>query len=121
MGCDDCDDRVQLPMHERRLRTRSWTVLHEIDTSSPLHGARPEDLKIWEAELRVMVVGLDDTSMQTVHASHNYYARDILWGFKHADVLTEKSDGSLVLDLRKFHTVEPTQPTDTFPYPEGRG
>jgi inward rectifier potassium channel len=34
-----------------------------------------------------------------------------------ADVLSETPDGHLLLDLRKFHDVEPTQPTEAFPYP----
>jgi inward rectifier potassium channel len=48
--------------------SRSWTVLHPIDAASPLHGAAPESLARDEVELMVMVVGYDDTTMQTVHA-----------------------------------------------------
>jgi inward rectifier potassium channel len=86
--------------------TRSWSVQHAIDEKSPLHGATPESLKEQEVELQVLMVGLDDTSMQTIHASHQYYAHQILFGARHADVLTEESDGVLVLDLRKFHEVQ---------------
>jgi hypothetical protein len=32
-------------------------------------------------------------------------------------VLTETPEGNLLLDLRKFHDVEPTAPTPDFPYP----
>jgi len=32
-------------------------------------------------------------------------------------ILTEEPDGRLVVDLRKFHDVEPTEPTAEFPYP----
>jgi inward rectifier potassium channel len=86
--------------------TRSWSVMHSIDEKSPLHGATAESLLEQEVELQVLMVGLDDTSMQTIHASHQYYSHQILFGARHADVLTEDSDGSLVLDLRKFHEVE---------------
>ena len=111
---------LDLPLTRSRALSmqRSWTVMHVIDGTSPLGGATPELLDTWEAEVTVMVVGLDDTSMQTVHASHNYYARDILWGSRHADVLSELPDGTMVLDLRKFHDVEPTEPTAGFPYPK---
>jgi inward rectifier potassium channel len=64
-----------------------------------------------------MVIGLDETTMQMVHASHRYFARDVIWGARHADVLSETSDGHLLLDLRKFHDLEPTEPTADFPYP----
>lgn len=110
---------VDLPLtrgHALSLQ-RSWSVLHVIDEKSPLLGETPESLLQTEAELHVMVVGLDDITMQSVHASHVYYGRHILWGARHVDVLTEAADGALVLDLHKFHDTEPTQPTATFPYP----
>jgi hypothetical protein len=52
---------------------------------------------------------LDDATMQMVHGGHRYFARDILWGHRLCDVLTETPDGHLLLDLRKFHHVEPTE------------
>jgi inward rectifier potassium channel len=55
--------------------------------------------------------------MQTVHTSHRYFAKDILWGARMADVLIEIDNSHLVLDLRRFHDVEPTAPTPDFPYP----
>jgi inward rectifier potassium channel len=96
--------------------TRSWSVLHTIDDASPLAGTTPESLVGDEAELQVLVVGLDDTSLQPIHASHQYFAGQILWGARHADVLSESEDGALVLDMRKFHDIEPTRASDDFPY-----
>jgi len=99
--------------------SRSWSVMHVIDAHSPLHGSTPESLAAQEAELNVMVVGLDDTSMQALHASHTYYSREIVWGVRLADILTELDDGSIILDLNKFHDTEAMTPTATFPYPQG--
>jgi inward rectifier potassium channel len=87
--------------------SRSWSVMHPIDSHSPLHGATAQSLVDGEVELQILIVGLDDTSMQTIHASHRYYAKEILFDSKHADILTEAEDGALVLDLRKFHDVVP--------------
>ena len=70
-----------------------------------------------ESELGVMVVGLDETTMQPVHASHQYFARQILWGARHSDILSEAENGDLILDMDKFHDTEPTAPTQDFPYP----
>ena len=97
--------------------SRSWTVFHTIDADSPLHRLTPEQAREQSLELGVSVVGLDDISMQTVHASHRYFDRHLLWGARHTDVLSETEDGNLVLDLGKFHDVEPTRPTPDFPYP----
>ena len=97
--------------------SRSWNALHIIDRDSPLHGETPASLAEKEIELQVQVMGLDDATMQMVHGGHRYFARDILWGHRMADVLSETPDGHLLLDLRKFHDVEPTEPTAEFPYP----
>jgi len=97
--------------------SRSWNALHVIDRDSPLHGETPASMVEKEIELQVLVVGLDDASMQTVHGRHHYFTGDILWGQRLADVLTEVDGQHLVLDLDKFHDLVPTEPTPDFPYP----
>ena len=101
--------------------TRSWVVMHTITKDSPLHGATPESLKASEVELAVSVIGTDDTSLQPVHARREYADNEILWGMRHADVLHEREDGRIVLDLNRFHEVVPTTPTEEFPYPRREG
>ena len=51
-----------------------------------------------------------------VYASHQYYTRDILWGARHVDIIHETPEGHLEIDVRKFHDIEPTAPTERFPY-----
>ena len=96
---------------------RSWTVQHPIDEQSPLYGATPESLAKVEAEILVSLVGTDDTSLQAVHARTRYLHDDIVWGARHADVLSEDPDGNLVLDVRRFHELLPTAEIEGFPYP----
>jgi inward rectifier potassium channel len=105
---------LDLPLTRQRALSlsRSWNALHLIDGTSPLNGETEESLIEKEIELQVLVVGLDDITMQTVHAQHRYFAKDILWGHKLADVLSETSDGHLLLDLRRFHDVEPVPAGD---------
>jgi inward rectifier potassium channel len=97
--------------------SRSWSVMHPISRESPLYGRTPEQLASDETEIGVMVIGLDETSMQPLHASHQYFARQVLWGARHADILSEAEDGNLILDLNKFHDTETTDATADFPYP----
>ncbi len=97
--------------------SRSWTVMHVIDASSPLHGETPESLAESEVELLATVLGVDDTSLQQTHARRRYVDADILWGFRHADILREREDGILEVDVRKFDDVIRTNATDVFPYP----
>jgi len=94
--------------------------MHVLDEASPLRDATPEALVREEAELQVLVVGLDDTSMQPVHATHQYSTQHIAWGARLVDLISEVDDGTLVLDLRKFHEVEPTLATSDFPYSYAR-
>ena len=96
---------------------RSWTVMHPITKGSPLFGKTPGDLAREEIELIVTLVGVDDTSLQPVHARKTYVDGDFRWGARHADILEEHPDGSIVLDVRKFHDLIPTTPTEDFPYP----
>jgi len=98
--------------------SRSWTALHPITPSSPLYGQSPASLKASEVELLVTVVGIDDTSLQPVHARHRYVDDDIIWGARHADILSIEPSGAIVIDLRLFHDLIPTEPTPEFPYPE---
>jgi inward rectifier potassium channel len=97
---------------------RSWNVMHRIDESSLLHGATPESLERDEVEFVVTVVGIDETSVQNVSARHTYDHSQVVWGARHADMLSEREDGGLTLDMREFHRVVATTPTQGFPYPE---
>jgi inward rectifier potassium channel len=96
--------------------SRSWNVLHPIDEESPLWGRTPESFAAEESELQVMVVGLDDITMQVVHAGHRYFTHQVIWGARYVDVLSEAPDGAMVLDLTRMEVWEPTPPTETFPY-----
>jgi inward rectifier potassium channel len=96
---------------------RSWTVLHPIDAASPLFGYTPESAVKDEVEILVNLVGTDDTSLQPVHARRTYVDKELLWGARHADVLSEDDKGNLTLDIRQFDHVVPTVPIDGFPYP----
>lgn len=97
---------------------RSWLVMHPITPDSPLYGQTPQSCAAADMELMIMVVGMDDITMQPVHASHRYFARQVLWGARYVDILEERPDGNLVMDLNKFHDTLPATPTAEFPYPQ---
>jgi inward rectifier potassium channel len=97
---------------------RSWNVMHRIDESSLLHGATPESLERDEVEFILTVVGIDEASAQNVSARHTYDHSQVVWGARHADMLSEREDGGLTLDMREFHGVVATKRTDGFPYPK---
>ena len=100
---------LDLPLARERspALTRSWVAMHPITEESYFHGATPESLEADELELLVTVIGTDDTSLQPVHARKRYLAKDFRFDSRFADMLTFRDDGSLLLDMRKFHEVEP--------------
>lgn len=112
---------TDLPLVRERspAMTRSWTVMHLIDATSPLSGATPASLVAEEVELLVSVVGTDDVSYQPVHARWRYEADQVAWGARHADVLSETPDGHLLVDVRRFDELVPTEAIEGFPYPAG--
>ncbi len=87
--------------------TRGWTLMHVIDAASPLHGADTERLKQLELELYIALTGIDDVTMQTVHAMHQYTDNQILVDHSFEDILTPLDNGEYVVDMTKFDAVVP--------------
>ncbi len=83
----------------------SWTVMHTIDESSPLFGATQESLAEQQAEIVVVMSGVDDRFAQRVHARYSYTAEEIAWGKRFQDILSIGSTGRRVVDYRRFHDV----------------
>ncbi len=83
----------------------TWTVMHQIDESSPLYGATPDSLAEMEAEIVVMLTGIDDTVSQAIYARHSYIAEELLWNHRFVDILVRTGDRRLVIDYTRFHDV----------------
>jgi inward rectifier potassium channel len=99
--------------------SRSWTVLHKIVPGSVLHGATPESAERDEIELWITLTGVDETSAQALHAQRRYLAREVRWGARHADLLSELADGRLRLDMARFDELVATRRSVDFPYGDG--
>jgi inward rectifier potassium channel len=93
---------------------RSWNVMHPIIEGSPLFGLSKEAALREDIEVLCTITGTDDVSLQPVNARHIYRARDLSWGVRLADVLTELPDGRLELDLTRFHETVPNENTVGF-------
>jgi inward rectifier potassium channel len=100
---------IDLPMvRDRQVgMTRGWTLMHVIDAASPLHGADTEKLKQLELELYIALTGLDNVSMQTVHAIHKYTDDQIRIDHHFEDTLQALDNGEFVIDMTKFDAVVP--------------
>ncbi len=100
---------VDLPMvRDRQVgMTRGWTVMHAIDERSPLHDAGTDKLKQLEMELYIALTGIDDITMQTVHAIHKYTDDQIRVDHHFEDTLIALDNGEFVVDMTRFDAVAP--------------
>ena len=88
----------------------TWTVVHPITESSPLHDATPASCDAEETRIVVSVIGLDESYSQTVHARHTYVPAEIVWNARFVDVVVRGPDGEVHIDYSRFHDVVPVEP-----------
>ncbi len=98
---------LKLLRSQTRNFSLTWTVMHQIDESSPLYGETPESLAETETDIVITLTGLDETVSQTVHARHYYMTEEILWNMRFVDILSRKPDGRRMIDYTRFHDVTP--------------
>jgi inward rectifier potassium channel len=84
-----------------------WNLMHVIDEKSPLHGQTAESLENSEAMFILSVSGTDETTGQVLMARAEYHSGDIRWNETFHDILEVAEDGTMHVDYRKFHDVEP--------------
>lgn len=87
--------------------TRGWSVMHVIDDTSPLFGLDAAGLALAETEMYIALTGIDNITMQTVHAIHQYTDKDFAIGYRFEDTLQALPDGKFLLDLRNFDATVP--------------
>ena len=90
----------------------SWTIMHQIDETSPLYGVSIDTLYDQQMEIIILLSGADETLAQVIYARQTYTADDILFGRRFVDVLQVGANGRMEVDLRHFHdTVDVPPPT----------
>jgi inward rectifier potassium channel len=99
----------ELPLMRARtsLFALSWTIMHRIDETSPLHGRSLDDFRAMQMEIVALLSGRDDTLADTIYARHAYQPEHIVWNHRFVDVLSMTAQGVGVVDLNKFHDTEP--------------
>jgi inward rectifier potassium channel len=85
----------------------SWTIVHPIDSASPLAGRSPDDLERAGAEILVLLTGIDEALEQTVHARSSYRADEIIWNARFQSMFQTKDRRSRVsVDISRLHEIE---------------
>jgi inward rectifier potassium channel len=88
----------------------SWTIFHEIDDKSPLHGVTPETLRDTMANILVTFTGIDDSLATPVHTRHSYTFEDVRFDEDFVDILVEDARGHRYMDYGCFHATRPVAP-----------
>ena len=83
-----------------------WVIVHPITEKSPLYGRSRDFLESSDAEILILLTGVDETFAQIVHSRSSYKHHEIVWGAKFADIFHDGGDGMLSIDLRKLHDIE---------------
>ena len=104
---------LRLARHRSPIFAMTFTVMHEIDPTSPLSKATPSSLAAESAEIVVTVIGIDEVTVQPVYARASYLAHEVLWNRRFVDVFTQTEAGRLAIDYRLFHDTEPIEPRTT--------
>ncbi len=86
----------------------TWTVVHPIDSDSPLFGKTAADLETVQAEFMILVKAWDETFGQTVHQRFSYRYSEIVWGgrFTPAFGVDEKGDLQVHVDKVGTYVIE---------------
>jgi inward rectifier potassium channel len=95
---------VDLPLERQRVYffPLTWTIVHPIDSDSPLFGKTREDLAKLSAELLILIQGFDDTFSQVVHSRYSYRHDEMIWGAKFIPAFKVDPKGDLVVELDRI-------------------
>ena len=90
----------------------AWTIVHPIDPDSPLATRTYADLVSDEAEILVLLSGVDEAFSQTVHARSSYRPDEIIWNARFASVFIPGAAGVVGIDLARLHEIETAPPSE---------
>jgi inward rectifier potassium channel len=98
---------LDLERHRVVFFALSWTVVHPIDSNSPMQGLTRQDLLDADAELLILLTGTDETLSQTVHSRSSYKADEIVWGAKFANMFMRTEENGIVgMNVGRIHDIE---------------
>ncbi|MCJ8344304.1 ion channel [bacterium] len=84
----------------------SWTIMHTINSSSPLHALKDKDYQDLKVDFFVTLAGTDSTLVQNIHSMKIYNFKDINFGGQFEDILNTFEDGRREIDFSKFHQLK---------------
>lgn len=103
-------ERLNLEVSRINFLALSWTIVHPIDTNSPVYGWSEEDFAKNGAEVIILIKGINDTFSQSVYSRKSYKAHELIFGGKFKPLPTDQSKkGKIsisVTDIHKYDIVK---------------
>lgn len=98
----------QLPLEIDKLSLLplSWTIVHPMESESPIYGLSKDQLMNLNPEIIVLIQGFDEVFSQHVNTKKSYVVSEWMWGKKFKKIFTSSQDGNIVLDLSKIDDLE---------------
>jgi inward rectifier potassium channel len=106
---------LKLERDRSPLFSMTWTVLHPIDSDSPLRGQTRESIRASDTEIITTVTGMDETFSQTVHSRISYAAHELEWNTEFEDMVYRDEKGYMTVRLEK---IDATRSAQGDPVPE---
>jgi inward rectifier potassium channel len=87
----------------------SWTLMHHVDETSPLHGLDPAAFAASDVRIFVSFQARDPELATMVHDLRTYSPDDVLFGQHYVDIITNDALGQPTADLTHISDVAPDQ------------
>ncbi len=106
-------DFLQLPLERHKINflTLSWTIVHPIDDKSPIYGLSVSDLLERDAEMIILIKGINDTQSQMVFSRYSYKAEEMLENVKFTPLKQDADKlGRVSINVNEIHTYHAVEP-----------
>lgn len=88
----------------------TWTIMHPLDSRSPLHGLDEAGLAARDARLLLTLSARDPALAAEVYGAQDYPTANILFGRRYVDAVVTDAQGRTLADLSLLSEVEPDAP-----------
>lgn len=92
---------LKLQLERVNFMPLSWTIVHPVNSESPLAGLSHDDLVKRKAEVLLILKGVDEGYMQQVYTRRSFRFDEIVWGGRFSRPFSARN-GIMHLDLDKL-------------------
>jgi inward rectifier potassium channel len=84
----------------------NWTIVHPIDTTSPIFEMTLQDLAKADAEFLIYITAVDKYLSKTVYARFSYLYDEIVEGARFVPMIERSADGTVLANPHRIHQIE---------------